>query len=211
MHVRRFSLLMVSFFTMIAPAHAKDGQMVNTAGLPPVTFHKSPPQLQILDDSPRVSDCRRPAEKSPPIVVNVPALPESGGAVAVPAGAVPVGNNIYVVPGAPAGVRNSNPMLGDYSYLQPAGMRSHIPARPVVNGPALAPGFTTGVHGEMHKAPNAVAAPQRPINFSKPMQNMAGEPVPMMYRDPNVSVGGSGSRSSIVRTSTGAKLLEKMH
>lgn len=221
MQIRHSALLFLLLVCSAAPALAAPqqrqqqhgGYMVDTSNLQLSTFNKSPLQVQILDNSPRVSDHRHPAQVNP-LIIAIPPLPNAQ-AVQIPVGAVPIGNGIYAIPSQSPSANRSNPMV-DLSNLPQAGYQSNIPAQPISTGRNLAPGFATGVHANMAKPPHAVSGAPAFLT-SKPTRpaanSMQSKQQTAMYTDQMMSVG-CGSRSTTTSSVKGTvinKLLQKQN
>lgn len=209
------SALIFLLIASVTPAYAQQpqrqsgGGMVNVSNLPPVKFHQDPLRLQIVDPRPYMTDTRRD-DQSPPIYVTIPERPSSsGGVVAIPAGAVPLGNGLYAVPAQTGSSTRSNPMVNT-NNLPNAGPQSYVPARPITAGRDLPAGFTTGLHGLVKAPPHAVSGVPAFIQSGRRNTQKHGwseKPQELAkYNDANVSVGTSSQ--SRTKTSVHASVVD---
>ncbi|MBK8223441.1 MAG: hypothetical protein IPK73_20710 [Candidatus Obscuribacter sp.] len=163
-------------------------------------WHKSPLQVQILDDGPVVKDYRTaPANDQG---FNIPIAPVGNGGGRIPEGGLPFQTG-------------SGPVMPrmQQSSLPQAGFGTNIPARGM--GPAMAlPQAKMGGLGNQYanqqKAATNVAA--RPVGLGKPASGMRAAAAPASYGSSYGGSGGGGSYSgggSSSSTSVRAKLLGK--
>lgn len=165
-------LLAASLPFTAAPAEAQTVVNIKRDQLEPVKSHTARRQIQILDESPIVTDLRHPRENSPTYAINLSPLAGSTGQPGV----------IMLTP--------------ERSGLPQSGFQSQIPAGGLIK-PRL-PGTTMGGHAPIDRAPSMPSAQSvRPVGIKSVSLAHSGKPAsvtPATYSPYQTGGGGFDSR-----------------
>lgn len=169
--------------------------MVNRDNLAPPGFHVSPKRLQIVNESPIITDCTHAPQNAPGLrIIAVPKGGSGGGMSfnnAMPLDGMQVGGN--------PGVMTGNPMVNT-AGIQPSTFSSNIPAGgPGIPGRALPQGYTTnsrlGVHAQLRTPARTTSAigGGGTARRNTPMPAPGSTPVASYTGYPNTGLGTAGN------------------
>jgi hypothetical protein len=192
--------------------------MVNTSGLPQVTFHHSPLRLQVLNEQPTITDCTRPDQSGQNfdgmrVPINQTRAGTAGGA-AIPGS---FGSAGPVAPGVSFG--RGNAMVPGLGSLPASAFESKLPGHRMLPLNALPNGTSVGQHVVSRLSPTTAArrTERTPANSWQPAPSPQQVVATRRYNDTVVSVGSSGglsastSVSGALKTPVGTRLLERVH
>lgn len=178
-------------------ADREGGIKVNTRALERVESHRSPLQLQLIDDRPRLTDHRRP-ETQPDTLIIYPS----------PLGTVPGRSIVIGNPASPSGpgespFRTQNPMVSNTHELSPAGFQSNYRPGPSPFAQGLPKGSSSaGLSNYSETQVSAKLGPQS--QAAKPLATQAKPQATMAY--PAYATGNaSGGQERRVSTGVLAK------